>query len=335
MKRWLLKADRTNLDGLVVEDVPIPEPGPDEVRVRVHAVSLNQRDLITLVSPFFRTPGRDLIPVADGAGVIDAAGPNVTGWAVGDRVMSIYFRDRPNGPPTPTMGTGPGSGAEDGMLAEHVVLRADRIVKAPDSLTLEEAATIPCAGVTAWSALQVAHPVGPGASVLTLGTGGVSLFAVVLARTLGAQVFATTSRDDKKAALAALGVTGVVNYVDTPLWGQAVFDLSGGVDKVVNAAGLGSVNQSMVALKPAGEVAVMGLFTQGDALDPMQIMAKAVSIRGVAVGSTADQRDLSAFIDAHGIKPPIGARFAFGDARKAFEALKSAEAFGKIVITLV
>ena len=335
MKRWLLKADRTDLDGLVLETAPMPEPGPDEVRVRVHAVSLNQRDLITLVSPFFRTPGRDLIPVADGAGVIDAIGSNVTGWSVGDRVMSIYFRDRPAGPPTPTMGTGPGSGDEDGVLAEQVLLQADRIMKAPDSLTLEEAATLPCAAVTAWSALQLEHPVGPGSRVLTLGTGGVSLFAVVLARTLGAEVFATTSRDDKKAGLEALGVAGVVNYVDTPLWGQAVFDLTGGVDKVVNAAGLGSVNQSMVALKPGGEVAAMGLFTQGDALDPMQIMVKAVSIRGVAVGSVADQRDLCAFIDAQGIKPPIGARFAFDDARKAFEALQSAEVFGKIVISLV
>ncbi len=334
MKRWLLKADHTDLGGLVLETVPVPEPGPNEVRVRVQAVSLNQRDLITLANPFFRMPGRDLVPVADGAGVIEAVGSDVTSWSVGDRVMSIYFRDRPAGPPTPTMGAGPGSIDQDGWLTEQVVLPVDRVMKAPDTLTLEEAATLPCAAVTAWTALQLEHPVGPEARVLTLGTGGVSLFAVLLARALGAEVFATTSRDDKRAALQALGLAGVVNYVDTPEWGEAVFDLTGGVDKVVNAAGLGSVNQSLVALKPGGEVATMGLFTQGDALDPMQIMAKAVSVRGVAVGSAADQRELAAFIDAHGVKPPIGARFAFDDVRRAFEALQTSEVFGKIVITI-
>ncbi len=334
MKRWLMKADRTDLDGLVLETVPVPEPGPDEVRVRVQAVSLNQRDLITLVNPIFRTAGRDLVPVADGAGVIDSIGSNVTGWSIGDRVMSIYFRDRPSGPPTPTMGAGPGSADQDGWLAEQIVLPAERVMKAPKTLTLEETATIPCAAVTAWTALQLEHPVGPGARVLTLGTGGVSLFAVLLARVLGAEVFATTSRDNKRAPLEALGVAGVVNYADTPEWGRAVFDLTGGVDKVVNAAGLGSVNQSLVALRPGGEVATMGLFTQGDALDPMQIMVKAVSVRGVAVGSAADQRELVAFIDAHGVKPPIGVRFAFADARQAFEALQTAEVFGKIVITV-
>ena len=335
MKRWRLLADRTDLDGMVPGTVPAPEPGPGQVRVRVHAVSLNQRDLITLVAPVFRTPGRDLVPVADGAGVIDAVAPDAAGWSVGDRVTSIYFRDRPSGPPTPTMGAGPGSLDQDGWLAEQVVLPADRVMRAPDTLTLEEAATLPCAAVTAWTALQLQHPVGPGARVLTLGTGGVSLFAVLLARALGAEVFATTSRDDKRPALEALGVAGVVNYAETPEWGKAMLELTGGVDKVVNAAGLGSVNQSLAALKPGGEVAVMGLFTQGDALDPMQIMAKAVSVRGVAVGSAADQHDLFAFVDAHAIKPPVGARFALDDARRAFEALGSAEVFGKIVITLV
>lgn len=334
MRRWLLRADRTDLDGLVLETAPIPEPGPDQVRVRVHAVSLNQRDLITLASPYFRTPGRDLIPVSDGAGVIDAVGSGVTGWTVGDRVMSIYFRDRPSGPPTPTMGTGLGSAGEDGMLAERVVLPADRVTRAPDTLTLEEAATLPCAALTAWTALQLDHPVGPGARVLVLGTGGVSLFAILLARALGAEVFATTSRNDKVAALAALGVTDVINYAATPDWGRAAFDLTGGVDKVVNAAGLGSLTQSMVALRPGGEVATMGLFTQGDALDPMQIMAKALSVRGVAVGSAADLAELAAFVDAHQVKPPIGARLAFADARQAYEALQSADVFGKIVVTV-
>ena len=334
MRRWTMKAGRTDLDGLILQTVPTPEPGPGEVRVRVQAVSLNQRDLIVLGTPELRASGADLIPVADGAGIIDAVGAGVTNWSVGDRVMSLYFRGRRSGPPTADMGFGPGSGDIDGFLAEQVVLPADVVLRAPESLTSDEAATLPCAGVTAWTALQLAHPVGPEDRVLTVGTGGVSLIAAVLARALGAEVFATTSRDDKRAPLEALGVAGVVNYADTPDWGRAVADLTGGVDKVVNAAGLGSVNQSIDALKPGGEVAVMGLFTQGDALDPMQFLAKAVNVRGVAVGSAEDQRALAVFVDTHGVKPPIGARFTFDQARDAFEALRSGVVFGKIVIAI-
>jgi len=335
MKRWLLKADVNDIGGLLLEEVPMPTPGRGEVRVRVHAVSLNQRDLLTLVVPDFRRPDRDIIPVSDGAGEIDAIGPGVEGWTVGERVVGIYFRNRPSGPPTPDMGTGLGSGDEDGMLAEYVVLPADRIARAPDNLTFEEAATLPCAGVTAWTALQGQFPVKSGQKVLVVGTGGVSLIATLLARSLGAEVFATTSRDAKRSALTALGISGVVNYRDTPDWGKAVFELTGGVDKVVNAGGLGSVNQSMAALKPGGEVVSMGLFTAGDALDPMQIMAKALSLRGTAVGSAEDLGDLVSFVDRAAVRPPIGGRFGMDQAKEAYEALRSADAFGKIVINAV
>jgi len=148
-------------------------------------------------------------------------------------------------------------------------------------------------------------------------------------------VFATTSRDARRSALTTFGISGVVNYRDTPDWGKAVFELTGGVDKVVNAGGLGSVNQSMAALKPGGEVASMGLFTAGDALDPMQIMAKALSLLGTAVGSAEDLRDLVAFVDRAAVRPPIGGRFGMDQAKEAYEALRSADTFGKIVINAV
>ena len=336
LRRWILKAGATDLDGLVMHDVPLPEPGPGEVRVRVHAASLNYRDQLVLkdATGRLRMPGRDLVPVADGAGEVDAVGSGVNAWTVGDRVMSLYFKDRLQGPPHAGMGFGLGSVAEDGMLAECVLLPADRIIHAPESLSHAEAATLPCAGLTAWSALGGARLVGPGSKVLVLGTGGVSLFALVLARAAGAEVIATTSQDAKKERLATLGASHVVNYCNVPDWGRAVFDLTGGVDCVVNAAGTGSMNQSMAALRPGGEVAVTGLMTFGEPLDAMLLMGKAVTVRGIAVGDAEGARALSRAIDAHQVRPPIGRAFSFQDAKEAYRVQSSPEAFGKVVINV-
>ncbi len=336
MRRWILKAGTINLDGMVMQDAPKPEPSAGEVRVRVRAVSLNYRDQLVLQDPgqLWRVPDRDLVPVADGAGEIDAVGPGVNTWSVGERVTSLYFKDRLEGPPHPGMGLGLGSRDEDGMLAEYVVLPSTRVIRAPDGLSFAEAATLPCAGLTAWSALGDDRPVGSGSKVLVLGTGGVSLFALVLARALGAEVFATTSQDAKKERLDALGAAGVVNYRDVPEWGKAVFDLTGGIDRVVNAAGTGSLNQSMAALCPGGEVAVMGLMTFGDPLDPMLLMGKGVTVRGISVGDAEGAKALAQAINDHKVKPPIDQTFDFEDARSAFQAQSSPELFGKIVIHL-
>ena len=336
MRRWILKADATDLDGLVMQDVPLPEPGPDEVRVRVRAASLNYRDQLVMRdgSGRLRVPGRDLVPVADGAGEIDAIGPGVVAWTVGDRVMSLYFRDRLQGPPHPDMGFGLGSVAEDGMLAECVVLPADRVTRTPKSLSWAEAATLPCAGLTAWNALGGDRLVGPGSKVLVLGTGGVSFFALILARAAGAEVIATTSQDAKKERLVAFGASLAINYRDVPDWGQAVFDLTGGVDLVVNTAGTGSMNQSMTALRPGGGMAVTGLMTFGEPLDPTLLMGKGLTVRGVAVGDAEELKALSEAIDAHQVKPPISRTFGFEDAKEAYCAQSSSEAFGKIVINV-
>lgn len=336
MRRWILQAGATDLDGLVMQDVPLPEPGPGEVRVRVHAVSLNYRDQLVLkdATGRLRMPGRDLVPVSDGAGEIDAVGAGVDAWTVGDRVTSLYFKDRLQGPPHATMGFGLGSMDEDGMLAECVVLAAERVIRAPKSLSHAEAATLPCAGLTAWSALGGGGLVGPGSKVLVLGTGGVSLFALVLARAVGAEVVATTSQDAKQERLAALGASHAVNYRDVPDWGRAVFDLTGGVDRVVNAAGTGSMNQSMAALRPGGEVAVTGLMTFGEPLDPMLLMGKGVTVRGIAVGDAEGAKALSQAVNAHHVKPPINRTFSFEDAKDAYRAQSSPEVFGKIVINV-
>ncbi|MGV6871806.1 zinc-dependent alcohol dehydrogenase family protein [Pseudochelatococcus sp. B33] len=335
MKRWILKKGVTSVDGLVQETAAIPQPGPGEVRVRVHAAALNYRDHLVLgnAGDGWRTD-RDLIPVADGAGVIDAIGDGVTQWSVGDRVTTVYLRDFATWPPNADMGLGLGSLEEDGVLAEYVVLPASRVTRAPRNLSLVEAATIPCAAVTAWTALRGAYPLERGQKVLMLGTGGVSLFAVDMAKAMGAEVFVTSSRVDKSRRLKDLGVAATFDYKADPDWGKAVFAATGGVDKVVNTAGFGSVNQCLQALAYGGDIAVIGLMTFGDVIDPGLFLAKGTSLRGIPVGSRQQHEQAVGFIENNGIKPMIYKTFGFDEAKAAYDAQLSPDIFGKVVITI-
>lgn len=335
MKRWILKKGVDTVDGLVQETVAVPQPGPGEVRLRVHAAALNYRDHLILgdATGAWR-PNGDLIPVADGAGVIDAVGEGVTQWSEGDRVTTVYLRDFPVWPPNADMGLGLGSADENGVLAEYVVLPATRVTRAPGNLSLVEAATIPCAAVTAWTALTGAYPLQRGQKVLMLGTGGVSLFAVDLAKAIGAEVFVTSSREDKSRRLKDLGVAATFDYKADPDWGKSVFEAIGGVDKVVNTAGFGSVNQCVQALAYGGDIAVIGLMTFGDVIDPSLFLAKGVSLRGIPVGSRQQQEELVAFIEANDIKPIIWKTFGFDEAKEAYEAQVSPDIFGKVVIRI-
>ncbi len=332
MKRWLLKAGAIDLNGLILEDAPVPQPGPGQVRVRVRAVALNARDLMVISAPFYRMPGRNLIPVSDGAGEIDAVGAGVTQWSVGDRVTGLFFRNWLSGPPNADIGLGLGSLDEDGMLAEFVVLRADRVARVPQSLDDAEAATLPCAGLTAWSALDGARPVGAGDQVLVLGTGGVALMALVLAKGRGAKVTVASSKNDKLERARALGADGGVNYADTSEWGQMVFERTGGVNRVINPVGTSAVNQSLAALVYGGEVVSMGVFTQNDGFPLQTLMMKTATLRGTMVGGAEMHHALVREVDANHVKPPISQHFPFDDAKAAFEAQGSSELFGKIVI---
>ena len=339
MKRWLLKTGASTVDGLELADAPIPEPGPGEVRVRVRAVSLNYRDQILVTGQFGQTATQEVVPVSDGAGEIHAVGEGVDEWSIGDRVTSVYYRSWIDGPPAPDQGFGLGSGAENGMLAEYVVLKADRVMAAPPSLSFEEAATLPCAALTAWSALNGDRPyarrVGPGDKVLVLGTGGVSLFALLLARAGGAEVIATSSQDGKLDRVRAMGAIDTVDYRDTPNWGEEVYVRTGGVDFLVNAIGGEAMDQSIAALAPGGQVAFMGLFNQAQAAPNfMFLMMKGGSIRGTSVGSRAAYKDLLGFIEEHGVKPPIGPVFGLDKAKDAYRAAVSPDAFGKVVIQM-
>lgn len=336
MKRWIVKAGATSVDDLVLQEVLLPEPGAGEVRVKVHAASLNARDEL-LVNATFAPVGADFIALSDGAGEIDAIGPDVDGWSIGDRVTGSYFPGWVDGPPAPGQGWGLGSEGQDGMLAQCVVLPAGRVTPMPKTLSFAEAACLPCAALTAWTALNGDRPyrnrIGNGDKVLVTGTGAVALFSLLLAKASGAEVVVTTSDAAKVDRLLALGASDTVNYRTTPAWGEVAAQRTGGFDRVVNAAGGSALDQSLAALAPGGEIAFMGLFDRAETPpDFVVLMMKGASIRGTSVGSALAHRDMVEFIDAHGIKPVIAETFALDDAKAAYRAAASGERFGKVVI---
>jgi NADPH:quinone reductase-like Zn-dependent oxidoreductase len=333
MKRWILPSDATDATKLVLEETPVPAPGPGEVRIRVRAISMNYRDQLILKGPFGRLPERDLVPLSDVAGEIDAVGPLVEGWRVGDRVTNLHVLEWSDGLPPAAMGLGLGALHEDGVLAEYVVLPARRVMRAAANLDHAEAATLPVAALTAWNALFGDHPVTADSTVLIIGSGGVALSALQFARTTGARVYAAVRDNAAGEALVRLGATGYVNTVTTPDWGQAVFALSGGVDKVVDSVGVSILSEALAALAPGGEVATLGLFdTAGGPLDGYALLGKQARIRGVAVGSEAMHRDLVRYVESHDIHPVIDRRIDFLDAPSAYTAQTSPGLFGKIVI---
>lgn len=336
MKRWMLGPDVTDAAGLVLEDVEMPELGPGEVRIRVHAVSLNARDLMVLAGPFGRIPGRAIVPGSDVAGRIDKIGPGVDGWAVGDRVVDLHFRGWLSGPARPGLKLGLGALDEDGVLAGFIVLPADRIATPPATLTDAEAATLPCAAVTAWNALNGDHPITSGSHVLVLGSGSVSLFALQFARAAGAEVTMTSREAGKAERLRAMGAAHVIDSVATPQWGEAVIETTrGGAHKVINTVGLEAIGQSLAAARYGGEVAMVGLRPgSAEPLDPSLLNGKGTVIRGISVGSAAMYHALSGVVDMHRVRPVIGARFGFEGVRDAYAAQASFNVFGKVVIEI-
>jgi NADPH:quinone reductase-like Zn-dependent oxidoreductase len=333
MRAWLLPAGSDGFDKLYPEGLPDPTPGPGEVLIAPKAWSINYRDFAVAAGKYF---GGELkqptVPLSDGAGEVVAVGEGVTAFKPGDRVQGAFFTDWVDGPPKMSMALGDGMGP--GMLAELVVLPASGVVPMAASLDFAEAACLPCAGVTAWNALFNGKPTQAGETVLVLGSGGVSAIALQLAKAAGARVIATSSSDAKLVDLVALGADETVNYKAVPEWGAHVRGALGGADHVVEVGGTGTLAQSMAALAPAGEIAMIGVLTQGDPPDPRGLMMTGGSIRGIFVGSVAMAKALNAFIDAHGIKPAIGARFGFEQAKEAYAHAWGPDSFAKTVIEL-
>lgn len=337
MRQWIISAGSTSLSDLKLVETETPKPGPGEVLVRVRACSLNYRDQIIPLGFYMGgVVQSDTVPLSDGAGEIAAVGTGVTSLAVGDRVAGIFFQDWMDGPPNPGMGVALGAPPAPGMLQDYVVLPERGVVRLAETLDFVEAACLPCAGVTAWNALMEGpRALKAGDTVLVLGTGGVSLIALQIAKAAGATVIATSSSDEKLERVRAMGADHVINYRTTPEWGaEAARIAGGGVDKVVEVGGAGTLKQSIAAVGFAGEIALIGVLTREGDTNPHGLMFKGASIRGIFVGSKGMALRLNAYMDAHGIKPVVDRAFALENALDAYAYQSSAGLFGKVVITL-
>ncbi|WCB95455.1 Crotonyl-CoA reductase [Baekduia alba] len=335
MKAWTLTD--FGIDNLTRSDVPTPEPGPRELLVEVGAVSLNFRD--KAIAEGLYEPGRmpkGLIPVSDAAGRIVQIGTDVTRWAVGDRVVSHLYSGWRDGAAGRDEGARALGGPLDGGLAEYMVLEADSVVAAPAAMTDVQAATLPIAALTAWFALVEYGNLQAADTVLTQGTGGLSLFAIQLASALGARVIATSSSDDKLAHAVALGAAETINYRTTPAWDQEARALTDGrgVDHVLDVVGGDSLDRSIAASRVGGRVTVAGFIDgQRSSIDLMSVIFGRTRLQGIAVGHLRAFERLIAFLDRHAIEPVIDAVYGFEDAREAFAHLDRGP-FGKVAIAV-
>lgn len=334
MRAWLLPRDSDGFDKLYLDELPDPEPGPGQVLVAPTAWSLNYRDFAVASGQYFGGAITEpSIPLSDGAGKVVAIGEGVKSVRIGDEVQSTFFQGWLNGPPklVPALG----DGKAPGMLAEKVVLDEHGVVPIARSLDVAQAACLPCAGVTAWNALfEGGNPLQAGHKVLVLGTGGVSLIALKLAKAAGAEVIATSSSDEKLEQVKALGADHTVNYKQVPEWGAHVREKFGGADKIVEVGGTGTLQQSMDACAMLAEIALIGVLAGGTPPEPRGLMFTGSSIRGIFVGSARMANDLNAFVDKHHLTMPVGQTFAFEDADKAYAHGWGTDSFGKTVIQL-
>ena len=338
MRAYVVPTESTGIEQLRRVDLPEPRPpGPGQVTVRVRAASLNYRDQAVAAGRYIGGAlSRDTVPLSDGAGEVIAVGPGVSRVKLGDRVAGTFMQVDPSGPPggvVTTLGS-----PLDGMLAEQIVLYESGVVPLPEGYGFEEAATLPCAGVTAWHALMIAgRPLRPGDTVLVLGTGGVAIFALQFARAAGARVIATSSSDAKLARLVPLGVRegDTINYRRTPEWDQEVLRLTGGrgVDVVVETAGTGTLNRSIGALATGGKVGLVGVLASGES-NPYLLMRKQASLHGIFVGDRTMFEQMIAAINVNRIRPIIDQVFAFEEAVAAYRHQLSGAFIGKLVIRL-
>lgn len=320
---------------LVIEERPDPKPGPGEILVRIRASSLNYHDFVVVMGGIPTEDGR--IPMSDGAGDVVAVGAGVTKWKKGDRVLSLFF---PNWQAGQIEAAGfasvPGDGA-DGYAAEYVVVPETAVTRMPEGYSCEEAATLPCAALTAWRALMVEARVKPGDWVLTQGTGGVSIFALQFAKAAGCRVISTSSSPEKLDRLKALGADHVINYKTTPEWGREAKALTGGrgVDEVVEIGGPGTLAQSIAACRPGGHISLIGVLTGVSGEVPTAaLFSLNITLSGITVGSRRHQEDMIAAIEANGIRPVIDKTFPLDSIADAFAHQASQKHFGKIVLSI-
>lgn len=324
------------IENLQVVESAMPEPGGDEVLVQMCAASLNYRDLMVVrgeYNPRMRLPA---VPLSDGAGEIVAVGDNVTSWKVGDRVMPSVAQKWLDGKPdsSAARSTLGGDARSNGVLREFAAFDACSVVAIPEYLSFAEAATLPCAGLTAWNALVESGNLRAGETVLILGTGGVSIFAVQIAKHFGARVIATSSSDAKIEKLKALGADETINYRSTPDWDRAVLDLTDGVgvDHVIEVGGAGTIEKSLASVRVGGTVSMIGALSGGATVNTVPIFMRAIRLQGIFIGSKAMFERMLQEFDRARIQPAIDRIFSFDEAPNALRYMETGEHFGKIVL---
>src|SRR6516164_9682737 len=325
------------IEGLKLVDRPVPPPGAGQVLVRIKAATLNYRDLLTIKGGYGSRQKFPLIPVSDGAGVVEAAGAGVREFAPGVRVVGSFFETWISGEPSAAKIQGALGSAVDGVLAEYRVFPSQALVRTPDHLTDVEAAALPCAGLTAWSAVVKLGGVKAGQTVLTQVTGGVSIFALQFAKMCGARVIATSSSDAKLERLKSLGADVTINYRTVPDWGRMARELAGqGVDLVVEVGGVGTLNESIRAIRTGGTIAFIGVLAGPPPTElrlPLMVMQQQ-RLQGVTVGSVEDLQAMCDAIAVNGMKPVIDKTFPFDQAAEAFRYMASGSHFGKVAIAV-
>jgi NADPH:quinone reductase-like Zn-dependent oxidoreductase len=332
MKIWQIQSS-FGFDQLKMTERPDPQPAPGQVVVRIRAVSLNYRDLLVtkgLYNPKMPLPR---IPCSDGAGEVVAVGAGVTSLKVGDRVATMFMQKWLAGPLNDSAARSALGGDLDGTLAEQMVLAEEGVIPIPSHLSFEEAATLPCAALTAWNAL-VCGGIKAGDSVLVQGTGGVSIFALQFAKLAGAKVLATSSSDEKLERARKSGADAVTNYRTQPDWEKWCRAQTGGIgaDHIVEVGGAGTLEKSLRAVRTAGHIALIGVLTGTGTVNPLPILMRSINVRGIYVGSRAMFEDMNRAIELHRLKPVIDGVFSFDEAPAAFKHLESGAHFGKVVI---
>lgn len=330
--------NKPGLEALTLTERPDPIPGPGQVLLKMRAASLNYRDLLVVKGNYGSPdqPPTPIVPLSDGVGEVAALGAGVSRVKAGDRVAGAFMPGWVAGEFSQEKAASAlGGGSVDGVLAEYVVLHEEAVVPVPEHLTDEEAATLPCAAVTAWYALLVGGELKPGETVLLLGTGGVSLFALQFAKSAGARVILTSSSDEKLQKARALGADETINYKETPDWDKRVLELTGGrgVDYVVEVGGADTLNKSLRAVHWGGQISLIGVLSGfGGEVNTAAILSKNVRVQGVYVGSREMFEGMNRAITQGGLRPVVDRVFPFAEARAALDHLESGRHFGKVVI---
>lgn len=322
------------IENLALVERDEPQPGFGQVVVKMHAASLNFRDLMVIKGAYNPKMKLPRVPLSDGAGEVAAVGEGVTKWKTGDRVTPAFMQGWTEGEFSYNKQKTALGGEIDGILTQYGVFHEDGLVRIPEHLSYEEAATLPCAAVTAWNALVLSGKLKAGETVLTQGTGGVSIFAIQFARLHGARVFATSSSDEKLAKVRELGADETINYKQTPDWDSTILELTNktGVDHIVEVGGADTLTKSLRAVRAGGHIAMIGVLSGAGEMNPRTVLMKAIRFQGIYVGSRTMFEGMNRAIEQSKLKPVIDKVFPFEETPQALKYMESGAHFGKVVI---